>query len=187
MSIKALAVTCLVAFCQSGTASALTVVNGSLSSDNSYRSTLDIGTREGISLITIETDRVADYNFSIDTEISFQYRCPGILCGEGSNSFPIGFGYSFENTNYMRFLSKINVGGYSPIADYRVASGTSLFSLTSPASGPINFVITEKFVAFVPEPSQWLMLVLGFGIVGTVARGRGKVLRLATDQAAQAN
>ncbi|MBU3079499.1 PEPxxWA-CTERM sorting domain-containing protein [Sphingomonas quercus] len=83
--------------------------------------------------------------------------------GKGKNA-----GYLANDTVYLHILA--DAGGVSAIAanSGKAYSGGYLFASGAPTTSAV------------PEPATWVMLMLGFGLVGATVRGRRKALSAVT-------
>ncbi len=98
--------------------------------------------------------------------------------GDGTGGFATVFSWQFvvPETTYRFFPA----GGYS---DQGIADGTPLYEITR-ADRPyfdfysdfegleFNYAFTVEQLSAVPEPLGWAMMIIGFGMVGTVVRRR---------------
>lgn len=103
----------------------------------------------------------------------------------GEFTFDFGTGDSLFGT-YSGFLSFLSPGLFAVNQTHVVTGGTGFYlgsaggfassgTLSFPAGRPtINqtFAGTLQVPAAIPEPGTWLMLILGFGVVGAAMRAR---------------
>lgn len=93
------------------------------------------------------------------------------------NAFVNPLVYSFENTN-QKFLSfsNLSITGFSNFSPNRVSLNNGRISIDLSgidSNGQISMNLSS-----VPEPSTWIMMMLGFGVIGATmrsARRRQKV------------
>jgi hypothetical protein len=88
-------------------------------------------------------------------------------------------GLSFTNANMVGFDISANDGmAYLAIDSllWRVDLGTGrAMSLGVVGAGPLRGLTARGFMAAVPEPASWAMMIAGFGMVGAIARRRRMV------------
>lgn len=113
------------------------------------------------------------------------------LNNSAPNVFDLGeFLFAFENGDtlfgtYSGELSFLSAGIYSVFQTHLVTGGTGAFldaSGTFTSSGQLTFplgrpTVTQNFSGLlnlpaVPEPSTWLTMLIGFGVIGRVMRRR---------------
>jgi hypothetical protein len=88
-------------------------------------------------------------------------------------------GLSFTNANMVGFdISANDSMAYLTIDSllWRVDLGTGrATSLGLVGAGPLRGLTARGFMAAVPEPASWAMMIAGFGMVGAIARRRRMV------------
>lgn len=101
----------------------------------------------------------------------------------GEFTFDFGGGDTLFG-NYSGFLTFVSPGLFAVTQTHVVTGGTGLFLNSSggfDSSGTLSFAgrpaVSQTFSGFlnvpaVPEPATWMMLILGFGLVGAGLRRR---------------
>lgn len=102
----------------------------------------------------------------------------------GEFSFDFGEGDTLLGT-YSGSLSFLSAGMFSVSQTHLVTGGTGLFAGASgsfDSAGTLSFLsgrptVSQDFagtltIAAVPEPATWLMMILGFGLLGAAMRQR---------------
>jgi choice-of-anchor C domain-containing protein len=97
-----------------------------------------------------------------------------------------GFGTSTSGAQVTNFTvdvtaanSPTNMGWGRRFVTFVAVASNQNFSFIGRTSGPYGAVIDNVKIAAVPEPKGWALLILGFGMVGLVARRRSRPLTLA--------
>jgi choice-of-anchor C domain-containing protein len=75
--------------------------------------------------------------------------------------------------------SPTNMGWTRQFVTFVAVASNQNFSFLGRSDGPYGAVIDNVKINAVPEPKGWALLILGFGLVGLVARHRRRPLALA--------
>ncbi len=102
--------------------------------------------------------------------------------GATTERLDVSFGSSSFSTP-TKAIETHGFDGWTSVTQRFTATSTSqllsFLSVGSPTGLPPVALLDGVSVSAVPEPSSWAMLVLGFGLVGAVARRRGRENRQA--------
>jgi hypothetical protein len=85
----------------------------------------------------------------------------GLILGGFDFTPPIS-SFAFDEIVFGATITSINEDGVGPIPSADILSG----------SPSLQYLVFPPFVAPVPEPATWAMMILGFGLVGLGARAR---------------
>ena len=85
--------------------------------------------------------------------------------GTGNNDSKTNFGTTFTNPTSFQYLS-VHFGSNSLVFDFGSTVGTNDFKLKGLPNGFSNYRAFGTIAAPVPEPEEYAMMLLGFGMVG---------------------
>ncbi len=128
----------------------------------------------------------SSYNLSFLQPVAFFSFAFNIAANPGTNAFVT---LNFVNGTSETFFGSAIFGSPSTLptfgrVSYDVGSGSQIASAIigkAPAGAPgsnTNRFVVEDIAAAVPEPATWLMMILGFGLVGSQLRRRNGKLAL---------
>jgi hypothetical protein len=126
-------------------------------------------------------NQVDDQDFDF-WSAGFQFDQTTVLTNIGTNFYGVDVNYGPDTIFYATQFGDV-IGSALPMGRRSVfftASQAGIFAFVTDAqsyngTGPIidNIEISRTGVAAVPEPAEWSLMILGFGMVGTMAR-RGR-------------
>lgn len=107
------------------------------------------------------TDATGNYTIGFNVNFGGDSASTGTQSVASQGFLPWrNFTTTFTASSASQVLSFLAVGGPSGLPPFGLLDGVSLTQLVPPGPGPI------------PEPATWAMLIMGFGLVGAMARRR---------------